>query len=115
MLGQTAGRTSGCAYAQVSSCVTCVGTYAGEQVSKLSRGEPVTDDRQERNRVLGMPLGPGPHARQDEERQHILGFPADSFGPVDRDWFLSLAHPIRTYRRWVRRRLGPFATDEDEL
>jgi hypothetical protein len=56
------------------------------------------------------------HARQGEEPQRVLGFPIDSLGPspADREWLLSLAHPIRTYKRWVRRRrLGPYATDED--
>ena len=39
-----------------------------------------------------------------------MGFPVDSLGPTlaDRAWLRSLAHPIRTSRRWVRRRrLGP--------
>ena len=44
-----------------------------------------------------------------------MGFPVGSFGPVDTDWLQPLAHPIRGYRRWLRhRRLGPYATDEDE-
>jgi hypothetical protein len=45
----------------------------------------------------------------------VLGFPVDSFGAVDREWFLSMAHPVRTYKQWARRRrLGPYVTDEDE-
>jgi hypothetical protein len=72
---------------------------------------------EERQRVLGQPIwGLGPHARRGEEPQRVLGFPIDSLGPspADREWLLSLAHPIRTYKRWVRRRrLGPYATDED--
>jgi hypothetical protein len=69
----------------------------------------------EPNRFLGFPVGTDPHARQGEESQRVMGMPADWFGPVDRDWFLSLAHPVRGYRRWLRRRrLGPYATDEDE-
>jgi hypothetical protein len=65
-----------------------------------------------------MPQGPrpgGPHARQGEEQQHVLGVPVDWFGPVDSDWLRSLAHPIRGYQRWAqRRRLGIYAVDEDE-
>jgi hypothetical protein len=73
---------------------------------------------EEPQRVLGQPIWDlGPHARQGEEPQRVLGFPIGSFGPspADREWLLSLAHPIRTYQRWVRRRrLGPYATDEDQ-
>ena len=73
----------------------------------------------EPQRVLGQPIWDlGPHARQDEEPQRVMGYPIDSLGPspADREWLLSLAHhPIRTYKRWLhRRRLGPYATDEDE-
>jgi hypothetical protein len=75
----------------------------------------VASDREEPNRVFGMPLQTGPHTRQDEEQQRVLGVPAGWFGPVDRDWFRSLAHPVRGYKRWLRRRrLGPYAVDEDE-
>ncbi len=88
----------------------------------------MADDRYEPNRVLGFPIRagrPGPQRpegkgqqRADgprEEPQRVMGFPVDSFGPVDLDWLAPLAHPIREYRRWVRRRrLGPYATDEDE-
>jgi len=75
-------------------------------------------DREERNRVLGMPWGPGPtgpHSGQGEEQQHVLGFPADWFGAVDGDWLRSLAHPIRGYKRWARRRrLGIYAPEDDD-
>ena len=57
------------------------------------------------------------HASQNEEPQRVMGFPVDSLGPghAERERLRSLAHPIRTYKRWVRRRrLGPYATDEDE-
>jgi hypothetical protein len=32
-------------------------------------------NREERNRVFGMPRGPDPHARQGEEQQRVLGIP----------------------------------------
>ncbi len=83
----------------------------------------MANDRQARQgeeprRVMGIPVRDlGPHARRDEEPQRVLGFPIDSLGPglADRERFRLLAHPIRTYKRWGRRRrLGPYATDEDE-
>jgi hypothetical protein len=75
----------------------------------------MADDRYEPNRVLGIPISRNPDARPDEEAQRVLGIPVDSFGPVDLDWLRPLAHPIREYRRWARRRrLGPYAIDEDE-
>jgi hypothetical protein len=71
---------------------------------------------EEPQRVMGIPVRSlGPHARRTEEPQRVLGFPVDSLGPAERERLRSLAHPIRTYKRWVRRRrLGPYATDEDE-
>jgi hypothetical protein len=87
----------------------------------------MASDREEPNRVLGMPRRTAPQARQGaqarqgtqarqgEEQQHVMGFPADWFGSVDLDWVASLAHPVRGYKRWARRRrLGPYLTDEDE-
>ena len=75
----------------------------------------MSSDREERNRVLGIPIGAGPHNRQGEEQQRVMGFPADTFEGVNLDGLRSLAHPIRGYKRWARRRrLGPYATDEDE-
>jgi hypothetical protein len=48
----------------------------------------------------------------------MMGFPVDSIGPRPEDLErlrASLAHPVRSYQRWLRRRrLGPYATDEDE-
>jgi hypothetical protein len=76
----------------------------------------VADDNYEPNRVLGMPWTRDPQARQDEEPRRVMGFPVDSFADVDLSWFRSLAHPVRGYRRWLRRRrLGPYAIDDDEL
>ena len=74
----------------------------------------MNSDREEPNRVLGLPRRTGPQARQGEEQQHVMGFSADWFGSVDLDWIGSLVHPIRAYKRWTRRRrLGPYLTDED--
>ena len=56
----------------------------------------MADDRREPNRFLGFPRQPGSPARQG-------------------NGFLPLTHPIREYKRWLRRRrLGPYAVDEDE-
>jgi hypothetical protein len=72
-------------------------------------------DRYEPNRFLGFPLPKEPHARQTEEPQRVMGMPVDWLSEVDLSWLQSLVHPIREYRRWLRRRrLGPYAVDEDE-
>ncbi len=68
-------------------------------------------DEEPPQRVLGQPVRDlGPHSRPDEP-QRVLGYPIDSIGPTpaDIEWFKSWVHPIRTYKRWVRRRrLGPY-------
>lgn len=77
--------------------------------------DPVANDRNDRQgepqRVLGQPIWDiGPHSRPDEP-QRVMGYPIDSVGPTpaDIEWFKSWVHPIRTYKRWVRRRrLGPY-------
>ena len=75
----------------------------------------MTSDREERNKVLGMPRGADPYARQGEEPKRVLGVPVDWYGPVDRDRLRSLRHPIKAYKYWsLRRRLGPFAPDEGD-
>ena len=75
----------------------------------------MSSGREERNRVLGLPIGTGPRGRQGEEQQHVMGLPADLFDGVNLDGLSFLAHPIRAYKRWARRRrLGPYATDENE-
>jgi hypothetical protein len=81
----------------------------------------MADDQYEQNRVLGFPWRPDRQARpgepggQAKESQRVMGFPVDWSGTIDRDGFLPLAHPIREYKRWLRRRrLGPYAVDEDE-
>jgi hypothetical protein len=73
------------------------------------------DDREERNRVFGMPLGADPHARQGVEQQRVLGVPLDWYRTVNREPLQWLLHPVHQYKRWVQhRRLGPYAPDEDE-
>lgn len=72
-------------------------------------------DKYEPNRLLGMPLGGGPQARQGPEPQRVLGIPVDWFGSVGSDLLRPLRHPVRAFRRWnLRRRLGPFAPDDDD-
>ena len=74
-------------------------------------------DEYEPNRVLGIPWTRNPHTRRDRESQHVMGFPVDWFADIniDTDRIRPLAHPIRGYQRWLRRRrLGPYAIDEDE-
>jgi len=81
-----------------------------------NHGHMSDSNREEPDRVFGMPRRDlGPHAREGEEPQHILGVPADWYGPVDGDRLRSLRHPIKAYKRWtLRRRLGPYAPDDDE-
>jgi hypothetical protein len=70
------------------------------------------DDHYEPNRVFGMPVDTGPHARQGEEPQRVMGIPIDWFGSVD-PRLKSLKHPVQAFRRWkLRRRLGPYAPDD---
>ena len=75
----------------------------------------MADDRYEPNRFLGFPVRTGPRVKRDEESQRFMGFPVDWFGGADRVQVEPLAHPIRGYKRWLRRRrLGPYAVDEDQ-
>jgi hypothetical protein len=72
-------------------------------------------DEYEPNRVLGIPWPKDQQARQDREPQRVMGFPVDWFSGIDVDWLRSLAHPVRGYQRWQRRRrFGPYVIDEDE-
>jgi hypothetical protein len=44
----------------------------------------------------------------------VLGFPVDTFRNVDVEFFQGFLHPVKSYRRWSRRRrLGVYAVDED--
>jgi hypothetical protein len=75
----------------------------------------MAEDRYEPNRFLGFPVRTGQRAKRDEESQRFMGFPVDWFGGADRVQVEPLAHPIRGYKRWLRRRrLGPYAVDEDQ-
>ncbi len=68
-----------------------------------------------RRRFLGFAVGPSPHGPRHDEQQRVFGLPAGSIGPVDMQWFRSLRHPVRSVKRWNRRRaLGPFALEDDE-
>lgn len=84
-------------------------------------------DQYEPNRVLGFPVRPrtardrgagdrgaGDRAARGEEPQRVAGFPVDWFSGAGPDWLGSLAHPVREFRRWLRRRPpGPPAADHD--
>jgi hypothetical protein len=79
---------------------------------------PVTRNEEEPNRVLGIPRNRIRPASQGDpqgrEPQRALGIPISQLG-VDIDFFRSLLHPIRGYRRWSRRRrLGPYALDDED-
>jgi hypothetical protein len=65
----------------------------------------MTGNREEKNRVLGFPVGSGARSGEYEE-QHVMGFPASWFDSVNVDVLVWLVHPVREYRRWVRRRHG---------
>lgn len=75
-------------------------------------------DREERNRVFGVSIGPAPGARREpagrprresqRESQRVLGFPVDWFGPGHQDVLDALRHPARGFQRWRQRRAeGP--------
>jgi hypothetical protein len=75
----------------------------------------MADDGFEPNRILGFPVRTGQRAKRDEESRRVMGFPVDGFGGIERVQDAPLAHPIRGYKRWLRRRrLGPYAVDEDQ-
>lgn len=82
-----------------------------------AKGCPVSGDREEPGRVFGMPRrGTGQHARHDEESRRVLGVPVDWYGQVEWDELRALRHPIKAYKRWaLRRRLGPYAPDDDDI
>ena len=74
----------------------------------------MTGNGDERNRVLGFPVGPSRHPGRREE-QHVMGFPASWFDDINVDVLVWLVHPVRQYRRWARRRrTDSHVTSEDE-
>jgi hypothetical protein len=76
----------------------------------------MSHDGEEPSKVLGMVRRDmGPRARQDEEVRHVLGVPADWYGPVDGIRLEFFRHPIKAYKHWtLRRRLGPYAPDDED-
>ena len=79
-----------------SSASRCV--PAGPAAGTLPRGTLAARDR----------------AARHEEPQHVAGFPVDWFSGAGPDWLESLAHPVREFRRWLRRRPpGPPAAGDD--
>ena len=70
-------------------------------------------DNQEPNRMFGAPVG-GSSRRQGRAPNRVLGFPTDMFVNVDVDFFRGLVHPVKSVKRWNRRRrLGAYAVDDD--
>jgi hypothetical protein len=70
-------------------------------------------DNQEPNRMFGAPTGGASQPRRYEPNR-VLGFPTDMFNRVDVDFFRGLVHPVKSIKRWNRRRrLGAYAVDED--
>jgi hypothetical protein len=71
-------------------------------------------DHEESSRMFGVPTG-GQSRQQRREPQRVLGFSQDMFAHVDVDFFRGLLHPVKSYRRWSRRRrLGAYAVDDDD-
>jgi len=66
----------------------------------------VTGDREEPQRVLGIPLDAFSRARDrdGEEPQRVLGFPVDWLGSVKSDVLDSLERHVRGSQRQARRR-----------
>jgi hypothetical protein len=71
---------------------------------------------EEPKRIFGIVLRDLlPLPRYEDEQRHVLGLPADWFGPVDDVSLRPLVHPIKTYKHWALiRRLGPYAPDDDD-
>ena len=59
----------------------------------------MSNDREERNRFLGIPIGTGPHARPGEEQQRVMGFPADTFDGMNLDGRRRTVSPQSAARR----------------
>jgi hypothetical protein len=84
------------------------------------RMENMSGNQEERNRFLGFQVGQdphrphgNPHRPRGREQQRVMGFPADWVDDANLDGLRFLMHPVREYKRWVRRRrLGAYATGE---
>ena len=61
----------------------------------------MTGDREESQRVLGIPLGAFSRYPDAEEPQRVLGFPVDWLASAYRDALRSLERPVRGCRRWL--------------
>jgi hypothetical protein len=64
----------------------------------------VTGDREEPQRVMGIPLDAFTRDPEAKEPQRVLGFPVDWLESAGREVRRSLERPARGYRRWARRR-----------
>ena len=74
----------------------------------------MTGDREEPQRVLGIPLAAFSRDPDAEEPQRVLGFPVDWFEPARRDLRAFLERHVPGYRRRAqRRRLRPPAPGGD--
>ena len=67
----------------------------------------MTGDREEPQRVMGIPLGSFSRDPDAEEPQRVLGFPVDLFAPARRELHGFLERYVRGYRRWAKRRRSP--------
>jgi hypothetical protein len=68
----------------------------------------VTGDREEPQRVLGIPLREFSRDPDAEEPQRVLGIPVDWFEPARNELHGFMERYVRGYRRWAqRRRPGP--------
>lgn len=73
----------------------------------------MSGNQEERNRFLGFPVSRDPHRQHGGEQQRVMGFPANWPDHASLDGLRFLVHPVREYKRWVRRRrLGPYAAEE---
>jgi hypothetical protein len=61
-------------------------------------------DAEEPQRVMGIPLSAFSRDPDAEEPQRVLGFPVDWFEPGRRDLRGFLERRVRGYRRWAQRR-----------
>jgi hypothetical protein len=64
----------------------------------------LTGDREEPQRVMGIPLSAFSRDPDAEEPQRVLGFPVGWFEPARRDLHGFIGRYLRGYRRWAQRR-----------